>query len=135
MTWICPNCERVLRFANQYHSCVNQDLDSLFEGKSKELIYVFDKILMQVAEWEGVHISATKNCIVFVNTQTFFVIKPMQKVLNVKFYSEEPIQSPLIFKNTKYHNRDECHVRVSSIEEVSPLLIKWIRNSYELFMK
>lgn len=135
MTWICPKCERVLRFTNQYHSCVIQDLDSLFEGKSKELIFIFDKILLHVAEWEGVNISATKNCIVFVNTQTFLVIKPMQKVLNIKFYSEEPIQNSLIFKNTKYHYRDESHVRISTIEEVSPLLIKWIWNSYEMFMK
>lgn len=134
MTWVCPKCERTLRFSNQYHSCVNQDLDVLFEGKNKELIFVFDKILSRVADWENTHISATKNCIVFVNTQTFLVIKPMQKVLNIKFYSPEPIQSSLIFKNTKYHNRDECHVRISTIEEVRPQLIKWIRESYEMFI-
>ena len=100
MSWTCPKCERRLKNANQWHSCVKQDIDSLFENKGGELIYVFDKLLLAVAEWPGVDISATKNCIVFVTSQTFLVVRPMKKLLNIKFYSDTLIESPLIFKTS-----------------------------------
>lgn len=134
MPWVCPKCERKLKNTNQWHCCVNQDIDNLFENKSMELVFAFDKILAEVMEWEGINVSATLNCIVFVNTQTFLVIKPMQKVLNIKFYLNKPQKHQLIHKIAKYNKRDEHHVRISTFEEVNPLLIKWIRESYELFL-
>src|ERR1700743_53559 len=87
MSWVCPNCDRELVKENQTHYCARVSVDSLFEGKSAELVLVFDKILAEVAGWEDVVVSTTPNCIVFLHRKTFLVIRPMQKVLDVKFYS------------------------------------------------
>ena len=56
-----------------------------------ELVYAFDKIRSCVVGPGGIEISATKNCVVFFETQTFLVIKSMRKLLNIKFYLQEPI--------------------------------------------
>ncbi len=50
MSWKCPQCERTLKNANQWHCCVNQDIDNLFVDKPHELMYAFDKILAYVVD-------------------------------------------------------------------------------------
>ena len=128
--WTCPVCERDLLRENQWHICVKADLDSLFEGKPKELEFMFDKILAEVVEWNGVIVSNTKKCVMFVHKQTFLVIRPMSKFLDLQFYSKEEQLCPLFFKSRKVSKKFENHFRISRLEEVSPLLLKYIKNSY-----
>lgn len=129
--WTCPLCERDLLRENQWHICVKADLDSLFVGKPKELEFMFDKILAEVVEWDGVIVSNTKKCIMFVHRQTFLVIRPMSKFLDVQFYSKEEQLCPPFFKSKRVSKKFENHIRISSLEEVSSLLFRHIKNSYD----
>ncbi len=133
MSWKCPQCNRTLKNANQWHCCVNQDIDNLFIGKSPELMFAFEKILSFAYDLENVEISATKNCVLFFKTQTFLVIKPMKKELNVKFYLAEPQNSFPIFNVALYGKQYEHHIRISTIEEVNPQLFSFIKQSHNLF--
>jgi hypothetical protein len=130
--WTCPKCERDLKNPNQWHNCVKVSIDSLFEGKSEDLVLVFDKLLSEVMEWENVLVSATQNCVVFVHHQTFLVIKPMRKQLDIKFYSLKELDEFPIIKSIFYAGKFENHIRVSSIEELSPAVFKHIRQSYKI---
>jgi len=132
MSWICPKCERELLKENQTHYCARISVDSLFTGKPAELVLVFDKILAEVADWEDVLVSTTPNCIVFVHRKTFLVIRPMQKVLDVKFYSDvaytgRPVLNSILYKG-KYAN----NVRIATLDELTPQLFKLIHQSYQL---
>lgn len=49
MSWICPNCERELPWEGYRHYCARVNLDSLFKGRSPELVLAFDKILAELA--------------------------------------------------------------------------------------
>ena len=111
--------------------CIKAELNTLFDGKPNELEFAFDKILAQVYEWDGVIVSNTKNAVMFVHRQTFLVIRPMSKFLDVKFYSKTPQPCPPFFKSTQVSKKFENHIRISQLEEVSPLLLKHIQNSYE----
>lgn len=51
MSWTCPDCERELPWKDYRHYCARVSLDSLFEGRSPELVLAFDKILAEVADW------------------------------------------------------------------------------------
>jgi hypothetical protein len=95
MSWTCPKCERELPWPDFRHYCKRVSLDSLFEGRSEELILVFDKLLSEVADWPKVLISATPNCIVFYRRTGFLVIRPMKKWLDLKFYSKVVHLSPV----------------------------------------
>jgi hypothetical protein len=132
MTWICPKCERELKSEKQMHYCAKVNLDSLFEGKSAELVLTFDKLLLQVADWDNIAISTTPNCVVFVHNQTFLVIKPMKVALDVKFYSTVAPIGMVPYKTYIYSGRHANHFRISKLEELTPTLIKYIRDSYEL---
>lgn len=130
--WTCPLCERDLKRENQWHMCIKADLNSLFVGKPEELEFVFDKILAEVIEWDGVIVSNTRKAIMFVHHQTFLVIRPMTKFLDLQFYSKEVQACPPFFKSKKVSKKWENHLRISTLDELSPQLIKWLKASYEL---
>jgi hypothetical protein len=132
MSWICPNCERELLKENQVHYCARVSIDSLFKDRSAELVLVFDKILAEVADWADVLVSTTPNCIVFVHRKTFLVVRPMQKVLDVKFYSEAAHNGAPIIKSFLYSGKYVNNVRVKSLDELTPPLFKLIWQSYQM---
>jgi hypothetical protein len=132
MSWICPKCERELLKENQTHYCARVSIDSLFKGKPDELVLVFDKILAEVADWPDVLVSTTPNCIVFVHRKTFLVVRPMQKVLDVKFYSETALSGPPIIQSMLYAGKYASNVRLKTLDELVPRVFRLIRQSYHL---
>jgi hypothetical protein len=130
--WTCPKCERDLKNPNQWHNCVKVSIDSLFEGKSEELVLVFDKLLSEIIDWENIAVSATQNCIVFVHNQTFLIIRPMKKQLDLKFYTQTKQDEFPIIKSIFYSGKYENHIRISLLSELSPLVYTYIKQSYQL---
>lgn len=130
--YTCPKCERELKNPNQWHNCVKVSIDSLFEGKAEEQVLVFDKLLSEIIDWENVAVSATQNCIVFVHHQTFLIIRPMKKQLDLKFYSETEKEEFPIIKSIFYSGKYENHIRVSNVEELTPTIYGYIKQSYIL---
>jgi len=132
MSWICPKCERELKHVNATHYCIKVSVESLFKGRPAELELVFDKILAEVTDWDDVLISTSKNCIVFVHKRTFFVIRPMQKQLELKFYSKTKPESPIILKSTFHAGKFENSTRISQLTGLTMELFKMIKESYIL---
>ncbi|MBJ7428321.1 MAG: hypothetical protein JHD28_05110 [Bacteroidia bacterium] len=132
MAWTCPKCERELKNPNQWHNCVKVSIDSLFEGKAAELVFVFDALLSEIIDWEDVAVSATQNCIVFVHNQTFLVIRPMKKTLDLKFYSEAEQDEFPVIKSIFYSGKFENHIRVSALDDLTQTVYGFIKKSYDL---
>ncbi len=132
MSWICPKCERELPKPDQTHYCARVSLDSLFLGASAEMVLVFDKLLAEVAGWEGVLVGTTPHCIVFAHRLTFLVIRPMRKELDLKFYSKAPHREKPFLKSIAAGNKFENHIRISLPDDLRPLLFMYIRESYQL---
>lgn len=130
--WTCPKCERELKNPNQWHNCVKVSIDSLFEGKADELVFVFDKLLSEIIDWKNVAASATQNCIVFVHNQTFLIIRPMKKELDLKFYSATQQEEEPIIKSVSYSGKFENHIRVSKLEDLTETVYAYIKQSYQL---
>ena len=130
--WVCPTYERTIRSASQWHNCVKIDMDSLFEGKHESVMHLFDKLLLTVTEWEDVSVSATQNCFVFVHRQTFLVVRPLKKHLNLKFYSQHEASGHFVTRSVPYAGKFEHHAVINSPEQLSPELFRSIHESYRL---
>jgi hypothetical protein len=131
MSWTCPRCDRELPQREQRHYCARVSLDSLFEGRSPELVLVFDKILAEVADWEGVLVGVTPNCIVFTRRVAFLVIRPMKKELDLKFYSKVLHPEKPVIKSTAACRKFENHIRLSQTDDLRPALFTYLRESYD----
>lgn len=132
MSWTCPKCERELLNERQTHYCAKVSLDSLFAGKPDELILIFDKLLAEVSDWEGVLIGTTPNCIVFTHRRTFLVIRPMKKELDIQFYSTEHHPEKPFVKSVIYNRKYENHIRINRLDDLRPQLFAYIYESYRL---
>ncbi|MFD0766038.1 DUF5655 domain-containing protein [Mucilaginibacter lutimaris] len=133
MPYTCPKCDRELTRESQWHHCARINLDDLFKGKSPELVLTFDKLLAEVSDWPDVLVGVTPNCVTFVHRQTFFVIRPMQKALDLKFYSSAEIKQPPVIKSTASgKKRFENHIRLGDVSELRPQLFAWVRESWEM---
>ena len=132
MPCTCPKCGRDLNQRKPKPLLRPRCLGDLFKGKMDELILLFDKLLAEVADWPDVLVGTTPNCITFVHRQTFFVIRPMQKVLYLKFYSAKQLTEPPVIKSIATAGRFENHLRLSNTGELRPQLFAWMRGSHEL---
>lgn len=132
MSWTCPKCDRELPRPEQRHYCARVSLDSLFDGRPDELILAFDKILAEVADWDGVLVGTTPNCIVFTRRVTFLVIRPMKKELDIKFYSKVAHPQKPVVKSMAVGSKFENHIRVSVVDDLRPSLFVYLRESYNL---
>jgi hypothetical protein len=88
--------------------------------------------LAAVIDWEAVSVSATKNCIVFVRKQTFLVVRPMKKELDIKFYLPTYSDEFPVYKSTAYSAKYETHIRLSAPEDIDSTVLKLIKISYDL---
>jgi hypothetical protein len=132
MSWTCPKCERELPWPEYRHYCARVSLDTLFEGRSEELVLVFDKILAEVAGWDRVLVGVTPNCIVFTRRVGFLIIRPMKKELDIKFYSAVPHPEKPVIKSVAAGKKFENHLRAATLADLRPPLFGYIRESYEL---
>ena len=132
MSWTCPKCDRELPKPEQRHYCARVSLDSLFDGRPSELILVFDKLLAEVADWDGVLVGVTPNCIVFTRRWAFLIIRPMKKELDIKFYSKTAHPEKPVIKSVAVGTKFENHIRISLLDDLRPALFVYLRESYEL---
>ncbi len=135
MAWYCPKCERKFGKPNQNHMCGKYDIDKLFDGKSDEHLLIFDKLIVGVIDWPEMEISASVNTIIFTSKTTCFVVRPMSKCMDVKFYSDKIIDSSQIFKTGEYSGKYYYHIRISKVEEMQETFFNLLKIGYNYSMR
>lgn len=133
--WTCPNCERVFKSTNQSHMCSDRTIDDVFADVSDPLVIAFDAIFQIVMEWAPMSAGAATHSIVFTNKRAWLIIKPMAKVLDVKFYTNEPIESDRFKKITEYKGKYAHHLRVADEMEVTEEIVDLLRIGWEWGME
>lgn len=131
--WECATCERIFAKDNQSHMCQGESKDvwDLFDGKSDELLLAFDGLMSGVLQWEPCVVGAAKHSAVFTNTRAWLIVKPMSKVIDIKFYMGELIEHPALFKATSFGNKYAHHVRISGEHELTAEVFDLLRQGYD----
>lgn len=135
MAWYCPTCKRKFGKPNQNHMCGEYDIDRLFEGKPEELTLIFDKLLVELIDWPEMAVAASVNTIIFTSKTTFLVVRPMSKLMDIKFYYNEEIQHPHIFKAGEYRGKYYYYIRISTVEEMDESFFKLLKQAFIYSMR
>lgn len=129
--WICPKCERQFKTANQSHTCSETTLDDLFAKSSDELILAFDRILSEVISWEPCSVGAAKKAVVFTSQKAWLILRPMTKVLDLKFYYNEPLEGDIFHKIAPWGNKYAHHLRIQSEVEITDEILDLLRKGHK----
>lgn len=129
--WTCPKCNRNFKGQNQSHMCTTAPIDDLFLKKPESLLLAFDKILIGVIDWDPCTVGRSVNTVVFTKEKAWLIVRPMSKLLDVKFYYPEIIQSPLVFKTELWKDRYAHHLRISSEQEVTTDFLQLLRRGFD----
>lgn len=132
MHFICPKCNRPLTKERSWHYCKQISIDSLFEGKPKQLTNLFKKLFSEVTSWEGVSASATKTCIVFITSKTFLVVKVMKKELDLKFVLPQENDDFPIYKKAAYGKKLEHYIRLGDKDDLDGDVFRLLKTSYKM---
>lgn len=131
--WTCPECSRSFRRNKQQHICVQKDPYDLVEGKPDNVLLAFDTLLTRLLEWEGCGVDASKNTVLFnVNLRVWLVVRPMKDKLDLGFYYDEELQSPLLHRiDSLGKQRFMHHVRIEDEVELTAELIDFLKIGFD----
>ena len=130
MHFICPKCDRPLTKANSWHYCKKVGIDDLFTGRPDALKALYKKLSKKVQSWDGVSLSATKTCVVFIAAKTFLVVKVMKNELDLKFSLPEEVDDFPIYKRAAYGKKTEHYIRLRDEEDLDGDVYRLLHNAY-----
>jgi len=136
--WTCPKCNRPFQTTNQWHICGEKTIDDIFEGKPDNVLFAFDDVLLATEDWQPNVITAARKAVIFSNKRAWLIVRPMTKVLDVAFYTEEIIVHPAIHKSARYMKNSpkfRHQIRIGGPGELTPEALDLIRLGYDYGMR
>lgn len=135
--WTCPNCQRPFLTTNQSHFCGEKTIDEIFEGKPDNVLLAFDDVLLATEDWQPNVITPARKAIVFSNIRAWLIVRPMTKVLDVAFYTEEIIVHPAIHKSAQYINKNKFRhqIRLSGPDQLTTEILDLLKRGYNYAMR
>jgi len=132
--WICPNCGRSFKRAEQNHTCTLIGKESLFEKRQPGLNGLFEKVEKIVKAFgEYREETVLPDVIYFKTKSTFLAIKVKKDHLEVEFFLDHLEDVPPVAKFLQTSKRRVVHiVKVDNEKDVDKQLVRWMRASYEL---
>jgi len=131
--WKCPTCGREFSKTEQFHSCVSILIEDHFKNKSPELRKIFEVLRDKMEEFGVIRIDAVQTTINFGGKSQFCVIYALQKFLKLEFVLERKIEDPRFLKIRGPTNRYYTYtIKLKTRKDIDYLLIKWLKESYNL---
>lgn len=136
--WNCPKCNRSFSVTNQSHMCNSITIEDIFASKPDDLLLAFDDVLLTVMDWEPNTVGAATKAIVFTNKRAWLIVRPMSKLLELSFYTDNAIVSPVLHKSGRYmkgSTKFRHSIRLSGPGEVTPEVVDLLKLGYEFGMR
>lgn len=127
---------RTFKNTNQWHSCVNINLDEHFINKEPGVRTTYVRLESTLKTFGDFQVSPVINAILFSAVSTFLAVKPKSKWLDLEFVLDYQADEFPIHKTIQVSKNRYAHfVRIQNPEEVDEQLIRWIKKAYELNAK
>lgn len=133
--WTCPNCKRQFKTENQSHTCNEKTIDDIFAKTTDDVLLAFDRIMTEVINWEPCSLGAAKKAVVFTSRKAWLIVRPLTKVLDVKFYHDERIEHELVHKTEMWGKKFAHHIRLENEVEVTEEVFELLKQGHEFSLK
>lgn len=131
--WICPDCERLFKHPNQWHSCYKGIIDDHFQNKPIEIRHLFDELVDKLSDTLAFSITPLKSTIYLTAISHFAAIHVRQKYIIIEFSNDSPIMNERVYRSQPYTMKLFTHfMRIRNDDEIDNQFIAWITEAYEM---
>lgn len=129
--WTCPRCERRFNREKQSHYCTTKSIDELFVGRPEDVLLAFDKVLLATYEMGDISVGASVNTVIFTNKRAFLIVRPMSKLLDIKFYHDELIKSGKFHKSGEWGKKFYFHIRAKDEHDIDDEVVNLLKKGFD----
>ena len=131
--WTCPRCQRKFVKANQWHSCGKFNVRQYFDGKPREIVALFERLVELAKACGPVIIASTKSMILFKARTTFAEVKAKKDRLDVHVVFQKRVANPRFTKITVLWPGCIVHsFQVEKIGQLDDVVAGWLKVAYEM---
>lgn len=131
--WTCPECNRIFKVKNQWHSCVIACEDDLFINKPSSVKEIYVKLLKCCQKFSTIEIDTTKSCIYFVDSNRYLVVKPQKTGLILEFVLNKSVDVFPVIKIVKIAKFRFAHrVMLDGPDALNEEVMSWIKEAYSM---
>jgi len=133
MSWICPECGKLFRNRNQWHSCFTLNLEDHLRNKPETIRNVVLDLISEVELFGPIELNPVKSVIQVKAGATFLSIKPKKDFVELEFQLGEEIDQFPIHKTVRISRNRVLHfMYIQSGEDINDQLKMWLKDSYLL---
>jgi hypothetical protein len=133
MSWICPECGKLFRNRNQWHSCFTLNLEDHLRNKPETIRNVVLDLISEVELFGPIELNPVKSVIQVKAGATFLSIKPKKDFVELEFQLGEEIDQFPIHKTVRISRNRVLHfIYIQSGEDINDQLKTWLKDSYLL---
>jgi hypothetical protein len=131
--WTCPRCGRPFANRNQPHACGPLDLARHLDGKDREVVAIYRR-LVELAERNGpVTVLAEKTRIAFQVRMSFAAFTLRRRWVDGHVVLARRLEHPRFRKIESFSPRNHLHqFRLARLEEADGEVAAWLAEAYRV---
>lgn len=131
LLWTCPTCRRQFKNRNQSHSCGQFTVDQHLDGKSPEIIDLFEQLADLIQRCGEVIVAPTKTRILFKFRTVFAAVGITKNWLDVVFVLGRRLKNRRIKKAQKEYPGIVHSLRIEKTDDLDDELATWLQEAYD----
>jgi hypothetical protein len=128
--WTCPGCRRQFKNRNQAHSCGQFTVEQHLDGKSPEVIELYDRLAELIQRCGEVVVAPTKTRVLFKIRTVFATVAVTRNWLELVFVLGRRLSSRRIKRAQEEYPGIVHFLRIEDVEDLDDEVAKWLQEAY-----
>jgi hypothetical protein len=129
--WTCPRCRRQFKNRNQAHSCGPFTMDQLLDGKSQEMVELYQRLDDLIRRYCEVVVAPTQTRVLFKVRTVFASVAVSKNWLDVVLVLGRRLKHRRIKKAQEEYPGIVHFLRVEKEEDLDADLTSWLQEAYD----
>jgi Domain of unknown function (DUF5655) len=129
--WTCPACRRQFKNCNQRHSCGHFTVEQLLDGKSQEIVELYERLDDMIRRCGEVVVAPTKTRVLFKVRTVFASVAVSKNWLDVVFVLGRRLKHRRIKKAQEEYPGIVHFLRIEKAEDLDADLVGWLQEAFD----
>jgi hypothetical protein len=129
--WTCPRCRRQFKNRNQAHSCGQFTVQQLLDGKSQEIVELYERLDRLIGRCGEVVVVPTKTRVLYKVRTVFATVAVSKNWLDVVFVLGRRLKHRRIKKAQEEYPGIVHFLRIENEADLDADLTDWLQEAYD----